>query len=175
MSVNKTILPEEWRFVPDRPGYEVSDLGRVRNSKTGRILERDYPSGYPRVTMGKGFRRLVHSLVLTVFVGPRPSPSHDACHENGVRSDCVLSNLRWDTKSANQADRFRHGTHDLGERSARAKVTDRQVDFIRRAYRPRTRSRGARAIAKRLKLHPVTVERIARRESRDRRTDYVGQ
>ena len=34
---------EKWRTVPGHPNYEMSDQGRVRNSKTGKLLD-------PRVT-----------------------------------------------------------------------------------------------------------------------------
>lgn len=39
-----------------------------------------------------------------------------ACHGNGIRSDNRLSNLRWDSASANSLDKRAHGTMASGDR-----------------------------------------------------------
>lgn len=31
-------MSEQWKRAPEFPGYEVSDQGRIRNVKTGRVL-----------------------------------------------------------------------------------------------------------------------------------------
>lgn len=54
--------------------------------------------------------RPVAPLVLEAFIGPRPSPKMDCCHGDDDPANDVLSNLRWDTKSANYADSVRNGT-----------------------------------------------------------------
>lgn len=114
---------EEWRpVVGFEEWYEVSNLGRVRTwrSKGYRAVRRaDTPKvvsgeiakgGYIRVklTAERRVNRPVHVLVLEAFVGPRPAGYH-ACHNNGVPSDNVISNLRWDTVSNNMLDKARHG------------------------------------------------------------------
>ena len=127
---------EQWRPVIGFEGaYEVSDLGRVR-SLDRRIICRNGTSFRRRGvvlnpsehTPGGGYRQVklpnpespnpraqravfVHTLVLTAFVGPRPSPEIEVRHLNGVRSDNRLSNLAWGTASENAYDRVRHGTH----------------------------------------------------------------
>ena len=50
---------------------------------------------------------------------------------NGVRHDNRLCNLRWDTGSANNADKELHGTANKGERNACARLTDSYVRQIR--------------------------------------------
>lgn len=52
--------------------------------------------------------QLVHQLVLKTFVGPRPK-GYDSCHGDGDKSNNHLSNLRWDTRSENMKDLYRHG------------------------------------------------------------------
>jgi hypothetical protein len=42
----------------------------------------------------------IGELVLRAFVGPRPSPTHQAAHGNGRRHDNRLENLRWATPQA---------------------------------------------------------------------------
>ncbi len=103
---------ENWKSITDYPNYEVSDRGRVRSSRgvlapwldsNGRPTVRLYRQGVPRE-----FR--VHGLVLTAFIGPRPT-GLEACHGDGDSANNALSNLRWDTRSSNQIDSVRHETH----------------------------------------------------------------
>jgi hypothetical protein len=65
-----------------------------------------------------GARRdaLVHHLVLEAFVGPQP-PGAEGCHWNDDPTDNRLENLRWDTRSANQFDSVRNGTHYWASRT----------------------------------------------------------
>lgn len=113
-------MTEQWLPVPGWEGrYEVSDLGRVktlaRNGRPERILSeyRNPRHKYAQIGLFVGRARThakVHILVLEAFRGPRPSPSHQACHNNGDRNDNRLTNLRWDTASENLRDKVRHGT-----------------------------------------------------------------
>lgn len=107
---------EQWRDIADWP-YQVSDQGRVRNTRTGKVLSPEHTksslTGYHRVTLQVGPRRerfLVHVLMLEAFVGPRP-PGMQACHldDNGINN--TLPNLRWDTQHGNVADLIRNGNH----------------------------------------------------------------
>lgn len=117
---------EEWRPVLGYEGYyEVSSRGRVRSLprkvatsrgarvSPGRTLKTPTSTGgYLRVDLsrdGISKSRSVHVLVLEAFTGPRPSRGHDACHWDGDPSNNNIENLRWDTKSANMADKMRHG------------------------------------------------------------------
>lgn len=118
----------EWRAVPDFPGYEVSDDGRVRSldrviiRSNGRPLPvrgrtlRPHPAkdgGYPIVNLHRGDERKaisIHTLVLITFVGPRPN-GMEALHGDGDPWNCVLGNLRYGTHAENMRDSVRHGTH----------------------------------------------------------------
>lgn len=120
---------EKWLPVVGYEGiYEVSDMGNVRsvdriNAKGARQLGRPKKAtvgkiGYPVVCLykdGHPKTRTIHSLVLEAFVGPRP-PKHEACHNNGIRTDSRLENLRWDTSSENNLDKRAHGTdHEVNK------------------------------------------------------------
>lgn len=118
---------ENWLPISGWAGfYEVSDMGRVRSlDRTVLIGKRVVPlrgkTLKPVVTIwghmhvglmrdGHRTKSWVHRLVLETFVGPCPV-SQEACHNNGIPSDNRVSNLRWDTKSANVFDQVRHGVH----------------------------------------------------------------
>lgn len=140
---------EEWRPVVGFEGYySVSNLGRVRSEdrtftdkrgvfrrRRGVIL-RTPPNqdGYPKMSLCKDGRRkdgLVHQEVLNAFVGPRPDPKSEGCHNDGDPANNRLENLRWDTMTNNQRDRVKHGTHVRGERCGTSIYTEAQVKLIR--------------------------------------------
>ena len=103
--------------------YEVSNQGRVRSVQRSvahqysgevivraRELRQSLDGFHLQVTLGrngKGYSRRVHLLVLEAFVGARP-PGFDGCHNNGIVTDNVVTNLRWDTRTENMLDRFWH-------------------------------------------------------------------
>lgn len=89
---------EVWKPVPNSP-YEASNLGRMRNPKTGKfvgtcLLKNGYLS-LPGL--------LVHRAVLSAFDGPRP-PTLVVRHEDDDRSNNALPNLSWGTRAENAAD-----------------------------------------------------------------------
>jgi hypothetical protein len=73
----------------------------------------------------------IHVLVLTAFVGPRPTGLH-ACHNNGNSLDNHLTNLRWDTVRENALDRIRHGTFVCGSTHKGAILDEIKVADIKR-------------------------------------------
>lgn len=120
---------ESWRPIPGFEGfYDVSDQGRIRTVSRivptaggqRRVAERirkldTTKAGYKIITLSKGGVRSVksvHPLVLEAFVGPRP-PGMEACHWDGDKGNNALSNLRWDTKKANELDAVRVGARKL--------------------------------------------------------------
>lgn len=137
--------PVEYRDIAGFPGYRVGDDGsvwscRVIGSKNKHSEWRRLPgrakNGYCEYRIrqaGVRITHLGHRLVLQAFVGPCP-PRMQACHNNGVRSDNRLVNLRWDTALNNIGDREKHGTTPRGSRNGSAKLTEEDVREIRSTY-----------------------------------------
>lgn len=123
---------ETWKAVVGYEGlYEVSDHGRVRNSRNGALKSqnKDKEDNRMRVMLyreGKQKCAKVHRLVLIAFVGPNPL-GYECCHNDGNPQNNMLRNLRWDTAANNQADRAKHGTSNRGEQCAAAKLTEAQA------------------------------------------------
>jgi HNH endonuclease/NUMOD4 motif len=105
--------------------YSVSTYGRVRNDRTGQLLNPTIDrrkGGQPtcrKVRFGpradlRTYR--VGSMVLETFRGKRPA-GKEGCHRNGDPTDDRLSNLYWGTHTQNMRDAVRHGR--LGDTTAK--------------------------------------------------------
>jgi hypothetical protein len=51
----------------------------------------------------------VHQLVMEAFVGHRPI-GMEVCHNDGNNGNNRWTNLRYDTRAANERDKKKHGT-----------------------------------------------------------------
>jgi hypothetical protein len=114
-------ITEQWLAVPGYETYEVSNEGRVRSyRKSGgrnggtiirtvpRIIKsQKNPAGYHifRAYNEDGYKQFsVHTMVLTLFVGPRPDESleyWDASHVNHDKNNNSVTNLIWQTHHSN--------------------------------------------------------------------------
>ena len=98
------IINEIWRTITASVNYQVSNIGRVRNTATGSILAPWNNHGYLEVFLydnGERRRRYIHRLVAKEFVdNPENKPCVD--HINGDdKTNNSLSNIRWATRSEN--------------------------------------------------------------------------
>ncbi len=78
----------------------------------------------------KSFR--IHRLVLEAFIGPCPA-GMEACHNNNIKTDNRLGNLRWDTHQSNQVkDGGARGIIGKGESNPMAKLNEYTVRYIKK-------------------------------------------
>lgn len=154
----------ELKIIPNFPAYCISKNGKVWSSKRKQFLKLNLYGGYPYAALqkdSKAYRKQVHRLVLETFVGPCPE-GMECCHDNGIRTDNRLENLRWDTRKNNHKDAMRHGTHPClhreGEASPNAKLKEKDVRMI--IYMYRTGLFLQREIAKVYNVSRTTIENI---------------
>ena len=116
---------EIWKTIDKYPGYEVSNLGRIKSykmSEEGRILQGKNSKGYVGIDFrveGKTVQDLVHRVVLSVFSPIEGMDSLTVNHKNGITTDNRLENLEWMTQSENTRHARRELKSGLAIRSVR--------------------------------------------------------
>lgn len=90
-------------------------------------------SGYLTVVLVDGDRRKtfkVHRLVAAAFFSaPRPEQT-DVAHQDGNKTNNAVCNLRWATRTENEADKLKHGTRLRGHRHAQSKLSKQDAERI---------------------------------------------
>ena len=136
---------ERWRDVGGFPGYQISDLGRLRSNRCARGREKGSAwrfsrgrkcsqAGHLGATLrrdGEGHFRYVHRLVLEAFVGPCPD-SMECCHADDDPTNNRLTNLCWATHQKNIADCAARRRMARGRTNGLMKLSDEDVRAIRR-------------------------------------------
>ncbi len=161
-------MTEVWKPIPGHPGYEASDLGRVRSLDRrvrcgrngngrrlvkGRVLRPGrMTSGHLSVALGKGNSVCVHRAVAEAFFGPCPE-GHEVLHRDGDPGNNRLSNLRWGTRSQNNRDATKHG---------RRKLTQAQADNCVRRW---LRGASQTALAREHSVSVAHMSKIVKRQA----------
>ena len=143
-------MKELWKELDDLPNYEISNMGRLRNKNTLRILKtRISKLGYEQITItygGEKYFRTIHRLVAKTFlINP----------DNKLNNS--VSNLEWVTRKEN----LNHGTWKLKKRQSRDKATYAYKDGEVLEF-PSTKS-----CAKTLGLIPTNVTQALKRLNKD--------
>ncbi len=132
MSNQSTAAPVVFKDIPGFPGYQATNCGRIWSIRSKKFLKPWLSGtlGYETVALPNNSKRYVHRLVLLAFAG-EPALGNDGCHRDGNVRNNDITNLRWDSRSGNLADRDSHGTHQRGQQNPSAKLTDEQADEVR--------------------------------------------
>lgn len=105
-------MKEQFITVKDFPNYEVSNLGRIRNTKTGKFLKPTTTNGgYLRVWLYNDNTKkehLVHRLVGMTFIN-NPLNKETINHINGIKVDNRIENLEWLSRDENTSHSHRTG------------------------------------------------------------------
>jgi len=94
----------KWEEIKGFPNYSVSEEGRVRNNRSGRVLNNaPDKDGYSLVTLyNKPNKKVakVHRLVGEAFI-PNPNSLPQINHLDEVKHNNIKSNLEWSTEQEN--------------------------------------------------------------------------
>ncbi len=164
------------RLVPGYEDYKVSDQGEIwsrlrsrygMNDEWKKLQPPEWKTTSPATTyylvsLRKNNKRKVmrlHQVIMLAFVGPRPK-GQEVRHLNGNGLDNRLENLKYGTKKENSADMIAHGRSTQGERWPGAKVTEEQVRYFRKRYKPHCKINGATAMARQFGVPKSTVMNV---------------
>lgn len=104
---------EHWKDIAGYEGlYQVSDIGNIRSSRTGKMMKLCVNSrnGYVYCVLSNKQKRKncrVHRLVASAFLGVRDGLQVN--HIDGDKANNKLSNLEWVTRSENMKHAFATG------------------------------------------------------------------
>ena len=99
---------EVWRSIENYDNYVVSSFGRVKNTKTGKVLKAsDNGHGYLIIDLYENAIRKsyqVHRLVANAFIN-NPDDKNCVDHKDNNRTNNNISNLRFATSKENNQNR----------------------------------------------------------------------
>lgn len=163
----------ELRGVPGYPGYLIGHDGvevcvwscwskKARPSRMESDWHKINPfldEKYMKVSLsreGKPRPFRLHVVVAMAFLGPKPE-RQEVCHGPKGKLCNLPSNLSYGTRSENQMDRVRDGTHNRGERCGSSKIRDAQIPEI---FSLREQGKLQREIAERYGVAPSAISNI---------------
>lgn len=158
---------ETWVDVAWKPSHQISNKGRVRNSRTGYILK-PFPDryGYLRVSLGNYDNVYIHKLVCEAFHGAPPGEDYQVNHIDCNRQNNCVENLEWCTASENISWGVSHGRVDptIGLAKAReANLRPVRIVELDREFP------SIKACAEFLGVAPTNVTRCLKGERRGQR------
>lgn len=147
-------MTEIWVSVKGYDGlYQVSNLGRIRRIHGKVLSPKPGKLGYKIVALhmnGYAKKYLVHRLVAEAFI-PNTDNKPYVNHIDGDKSNNVVTNLEWVTPSENSKHSYATKLREpiRGERNSQSKLTDEEVDWIRKNVIKKDKRFGCKALAKR--------------------------
>ena len=139
---------ELWKNIEEATNYEVSNLGNIRNTKTGKVLNPGVSeNGYKQVSLkmkesNKFEKRYVHRLVATYWI-PNPENKREVNHLNLDRTDNRVENLEWITSSDNQKHKYQNGNYKTSNRQVAQMDMDNNIIAVYNSVAAAAQAMGA--------------------------------
>ena len=121
---------EIWKDIKDYPNYQVSNLGRILNIISNKILKaHKNHQGYLQVRLyknGKNKNCYIHRLVAEAFI-PNPNHYKEINHKDENPSNSIVDNLEWCDRKYN----INYGSHNERMASKKSKkVIQMDKDYL---------------------------------------------
>ena len=163
-------LQEIWK--PYIYHYEISNTGKLRNAKTGTILKtRKIGHGYLATCVSLGDKThykmiRIHRAVAETFI-PNPNNLPQVNHIDGNKLNNMVDNLEWCDNRYNSQHAWDHNlcTRRIGETNPSAKLTWKDIEFIREHYKARDKQFGVRALSRKYGVHHETIRHVLLKEN----------
>jgi hypothetical protein len=95
-------MSEQWQTIEEFPDYSVSNTGKIRNNKTGRILKPYILNGYKKIRIKNKQTYKISRLVAQAFI-PNPNNYPIVNHKDENKLNDNVTNLEWCTHQYNTA------------------------------------------------------------------------
>lgn len=131
-------MEEIWKDIHGYKGYyQISNLGNVKNVKTGNILIGDINSvGYRRVWLYSPIKKrfFIHRLVALHFCNGYKKDLV-VNHKDGNKQNNNSSNLEWVTRSENDLHAFRNRLRDVYPCTFKHRIEAYKNDELTKVYK----------------------------------------
>lgn len=167
---------EQWKPIDRFNGrFEISDLGRLRNTATSKILKYTInPNGYyacsikPDGRKGKSYCLRIHREIALAFI-PNPNNLPQVNHIDGNKLNNTLQNLEWVTNKQNAQHAhnlgLRNSCYKRGVEHYAHKLSEDDVKYILTHYKPFDKIYSARALAKKFNVAHQHISKITSNEN----------
>lgn len=150
---------ELWKKIEGRFNYSVSNTGKIRNDRNGKILKPHVGySGYPMVRFTHG-ASTVHLIVAKNWLSDGYFDGAQVDHLDMVKTNNHVSNLEWVTPKENSR-RAREVYPVKGENNPQSVITDEIARYIKYETFGKTNNELADELCVRVDI----VERVRRGE-----------
>ena len=161
---------EIWKNIPGYDYYKVSNIGRVMSinpvscnrKKVNFIILKPVTTKceYHSVQIYQNYISKwhgVHRLVALTFI-PNFQKKPQVNHKDSIKTNNRIENLEWVTSKENIAHSYASGTSKLGEDRHNSKLTNEQVNEIKKTYKPHIFSQ--KFLAKKYNVGRSTISNI---------------